>query len=131
MRITAEMARNVVETGFEAFDSTIIEKARYRLIDVVGCALGGIRAAGCSMLLDLLNEWGGKEEATVIGVGSRMPVHNAAMMNSVLGRSYDFEPAGFWWTARARPPTSAAQPSPLLSPWEKHAVQAGRTSSPR
>ena len=94
MRITAEMARNVVETGFEAFDSTIIEKARYRLIDVVGCALGGIRAAGCSMLLDLLNEWGGKEEATVIGVGSRMPVHNAAMMNSVLGRSYDFEPAG-------------------------------------
>jgi 2-methylcitrate dehydratase PrpD len=94
MSITAEMAKNIVETGFEAFDAAVIERARERIIDVVGCALAGVHASGCAMLLDLMLEWGGKKEGTVLGLGDRMPAPQAAMVNSVLARSYDFEPTG-------------------------------------
>ena len=94
MSITAEMARNIVETPFEAFDGLVIEKARERIIDVIGCALAGVHAPGCAMLLDLMREWGGKEEGAVLGLGDRLPTHHAAMVNSVLARSYDYEPTG-------------------------------------
>jgi 2-methylcitrate dehydratase PrpD len=88
------MAKNIVETSFEGLDRSIIERAKYRIIDTVGCALAGVRAPGCSMVLDLLREWGGKHESTVLGFGGRLPVHNAALINSVMARSYDFEPTG-------------------------------------
>jgi 2-methylcitrate dehydratase PrpD len=94
MSITVELARNIVETDFDAFDSTAIEKARNRVMDVAGCAVGGVNAPGCSMLLDLMREWGGARESTVLGVGGKLPVHHAAMVNSVFARSYDFEPTG-------------------------------------
>jgi 2-methylcitrate dehydratase PrpD len=92
--ITIELARNIVETNFNAFDPTVIEKARNRVIDVVGCAIGGTGAPGCSMLLDLMKEWGGAKESTLLGLGDKLPVHHAAMLNSVFARSYDFEPTG-------------------------------------
>jgi 2-methylcitrate dehydratase PrpD len=94
MSITAELAKNIVETTFEAFDALTVEKARERVIDVIGCALAGVHAPGCAMLLELMREWGGKEEASILGLGDRLPVHNAALVNSVLARSYDFEPTG-------------------------------------
>jgi len=103
MSITAELAKNVLETSFEAFDPMVVERARERIIDVIGCALAGFRAPGCAMLLDLMREWGGKEEGTVLGVGARLPIHHAAMVNSVLARSYDFEPTGALVDGRSTP----------------------------
>ena len=88
MSITAEMARNIVETDFDAFETSVIEKARNRIIDVVGCAIGGVNASGCSMLLDLMRGWGGSRESTVLGTRDKLPVHHAAMVNSVFARSY-------------------------------------------
>ncbi|MGA2109247.1 MAG: MmgE/PrpD family protein [Syntrophorhabdales bacterium] len=46
------------------------------------------------MLLSLLQGWGGKKESSVLGQRVRLPVHNAALMNSVMARSYEFEPSG-------------------------------------
>jgi hypothetical protein len=40
MSIALELAKHVVETPFEGFDASVINKARSRVIDVVGCAIG-------------------------------------------------------------------------------------------
>jgi 2-methylcitrate dehydratase PrpD len=88
--IVEELARNIVKTGFETLDSDVIEGARKRLIDIVGCAIGGANAPGCAELRDLLVEWDGKEEATILVHGGKIPAHNAAMMNSIMARSYDY-----------------------------------------
>ena len=94
MSVTQELVRNILDTPFEEFDADTLEGARERLIDVVGCMIGGAYAPGCSMLLDLIREWGGREEATVVVHGVRVPAHNASLMTSIMARSYDFEPAG-------------------------------------
>jgi 2-methylcitrate dehydratase PrpD len=94
MSITAEIASNIVGTSFERFGDDLIDRARSRVIDVVGCALAGINASGCPALLSLLKEWGGKKEGTILGLGGKLPVHNAALMNSVAARSHDFDPTG-------------------------------------
>jgi 2-methylcitrate dehydratase PrpD len=94
MSVTQELVRNVLDTPFEAFDASVVNSARERIIDVVGCMIGGANAPGNSMLLDLAREWGGREEATVMVHGVKVPAHNAALVNSIMARSYDFEPAG-------------------------------------
>jgi 2-methylcitrate dehydratase PrpD len=94
MSVTQELVRNILDTSFERFDASVVEGARERIIDVVGCMIGGADAPGCSVLLGLVREWGGKEEATILVHGGRVPAHNAALVTSIMARSYDFEPAG-------------------------------------
>jgi len=92
--VIKELVRNILETKYETFNQEHIEDVKNRMIDVVGCTVGGAHASGNSILLDLITEWDGKKEATVWVHGNRVPVHNAAMINCVMCRSYDFEVAG-------------------------------------
>ncbi len=46
------------------------------------------------MVLDMMEEWGGTKQSTVFCHGGKLPAPNAAMVNSIMARSYDFEPAG-------------------------------------
>jgi 2-methylcitrate dehydratase PrpD len=112
MNITEKMVNNVVQTRFENLEKEYIEKARLRILDVIGCALAGTKAQGCRMVLDLVRRWGGAEESTVIAFGGKAPAHNVAMMNSVLARSFDFEPV----EAEGEKKTSAAHISGTTVP---------------
>ena len=105
MSIIAELVKNVLETPFEAFDSSTLDRARDRIIDVVGCLIGGANASGCSMIVDLVREWGGKKESTILVHGGKVPAHNAALVNCVMARSYDFEPTGAYVEGKSTPPT--------------------------
>ena len=103
MSIIAEMIRNVLETPFEAFDQLTLDRAKDRIIDVVGCLIGGANASGCSMMVDLVREWGGKKESTILVHGGKVPAHNAALVNCVMTRSYDFEPTGAYVEGKSTP----------------------------
>jgi 2-methylcitrate dehydratase PrpD len=88
--IVEELAKNVVQTNFEVFDDNTIEQAKKRLIDVIGCLIGGANAGGCAELRDLIREWGGKKEATILIHGGKVPAGNAAMINCIMARSFDY-----------------------------------------
>jgi 2-methylcitrate dehydratase PrpD len=85
------LSANVLKARFEDFDAKIVENAKLRLIDVIGCAIGGANAAGNRALVDIVRNWGGKAEATVFVHGGKVPMGNAAMVNAILCRSFDFE----------------------------------------
>jgi 2-methylcitrate dehydratase PrpD len=85
------LSANVLETRFENFDQATVENARYRIIDVLGCGIGGANAAGNAALVKLVKDWGGKQEASILVHGGKVPAHNAAMVNSIMARSFDFE----------------------------------------
>lgn len=86
-----KISENVLSTSFENFDQEKLENAKYRIIDILGCIISGANAPGNSALIDLVKAWGGREEATIFVHGGKAPAHNAAMVNSVMARSYDFE----------------------------------------
>jgi 2-methylcitrate dehydratase PrpD len=88
--IVEELARNVVQTTFEVFDASVIKRAKSRLIDIVGCLIGGANAPGCPELRDLVREWGGKKEATILIHGGKAPAGNVAMINAIMARSFDY-----------------------------------------
>ena len=88
------LSANVLDTRFEDFDHATIENAKNRIIDVLGCVIGGARAEGNGELVNLIRDWGGKEEATILVHGGKAPAHNVAMMNSIMARSFDYEALG-------------------------------------
>lgn len=89
--ITKELISNVLETKFNMFSDEVIEDVKKRFIDVIGCAIGGANASGNSIIIDLVTDWGGKKESTILVYGNRLPAHNAAMANCIMCRSYDYE----------------------------------------
>lgn len=91
---TQELIHNVLDTKFEAFNEEVIKDAKRQLIDLIGVMVSGFNGPGNSALFDLVRQWGGKEEATVLVHGDKLPLPHAAMMNSLQGRSYDFECTG-------------------------------------
>jgi 2-methylcitrate dehydratase PrpD len=88
------LSANILNTRFENISESLLENAKNRIIDVVGCSIGGAKAAGNSALVDLVKSWGGKEESTILGYGGKIPSQNAAMVNSIMARSFDFEVVG-------------------------------------
>ncbi|HEY77656.1 MAG TPA: MmgE/PrpD family protein [Dehalococcoidia bacterium] len=89
-----ELSTNILNTRFENLNEATLENAKNRIIDVLGCVIGGAKAAGNPALVGLIKEWGGKEEATVLAWGGKVPACNAAMVNSIMARSFDFEVVG-------------------------------------
>lgn len=86
------MAENVLTASFEDFDQATIENVKNRIIDILGCVISGAYAQGNLALIDLVKGWGGSEEATILVHGGKAPAHNVAMVNSIMARSFDFEP---------------------------------------
>jgi len=87
-----KLAANVLETRFENFDADTLESTKLRIIDTVGCLICGSGDTGNPELAGLMRDDGGREEATILVHGGKVPVGNAAMVNSVMARSFDFEP---------------------------------------
>ena len=92
MNISQEFAANIVKTDFKALDEMTISRARWRVLDAIGCLIAGANAAGCGAMLALVKKWGGAAESTVFVHGVKAPAAHAAMMNSLMTRSFDFEP---------------------------------------
>jgi 2-methylcitrate dehydratase PrpD len=92
MNVSQQFAANVVKTGFDSLGELAISRARWRVLDAVGCLIAGANAPGCPALLALVKKWGGAAESTVFVHGVKAPAAHAAMMNSLMTRSYDFEP---------------------------------------
>lgn len=87
-----QFVSNILNTRFEDIDSGTIEQAKLRIIDTVGCLIGGATDRGNAEFLKLIISNGGPPEATVLVYGDRLPVGAAAMVNCILCRSFDFEP---------------------------------------
>lgn len=85
----------IVDSGlairFEDLPAVTVAAVEARIVDVVGCALGGFGADGNMAIRELVGSWGGTPEATVLGTTTRLPAVHAAMVNAIAARSYDFE----------------------------------------
>ena len=92
--IIKRISESAVEAKFEDIDGAMIRNAKNRILDLLGCALVGSKGPGSAGIANLVKSWGGKKESTVFVFGGKVPAHNAAMANSAITRTYDFEAIG-------------------------------------
>lgn len=88
---TEALAVHTANVRFSDLDDGTLRQAKYRVLDLIGCALGGRPATGNDALVDLVRVQGGAPEASIIGSAFKAPAAQAAMTNGVLARAYDFE----------------------------------------
>ena len=90
--VSATIAAHVATARFADLDATTIRNAKLRLIDLIGCAIGGMRGEGGAALAGVMAGGGGQGgSASVFGTGQRAAARDAAMANAVLARTFDFE----------------------------------------
>ncbi|MBU2507791.1 MAG: MmgE/PrpD family protein [Bacteroidetes bacterium] len=86
-RIISEFA---VGLKYEDLPKEVIHEVKRYLYDSIGCAYGGYHTKDVNMIREIYETMGGKEEATLLGFGTKMPAVNATLVNSLMIRALDF-----------------------------------------
>jgi 2-methylcitrate dehydratase PrpD len=84
-------AHHIVHTRFEDIPPDAMDNTKRDILDTIGCALAGSSAPGTMEMRGLMNEWGGKPEATVVVYGDKIPSLNAALVNGAMAHARDFD----------------------------------------
>ncbi len=84
-------ARTFVGTKYEDLPRDIVEVTKKEVLDLWGVTLAGLASPGIKQLTDLIVEWGGKEESTVLHYRRKVPAPMAAQANATMGHALDFD----------------------------------------
>jgi 2-methylcitrate dehydratase PrpD len=90
--VTEALISNILNTRFEDIGGDVLDNTKRRILDMIGDIIGGARCDGSPELAEIVKDWGGNKEATVLGYGNKGPVHDVAMINAIFGRSFDRGP---------------------------------------
>ena len=92
--IAYHLARYALTLNFDLLPERVVHAAKRCLLDALGCAIGAWEAPGRPMCEAVIEQLGGREEATVFGSGYRTNVLNAMLANSFLVRFLDYNDLG-------------------------------------
>ena len=81
----------IVTHEYEDIPADVIEKTKYYVLDVIGCTIGASQQPQIKVLHKVLKEEGGNPHSSVFAHGYKTSMMNAAMMNGVMGHSFDFD----------------------------------------
>jgi 2-methylcitrate dehydratase PrpD len=91
--ITRTIAEFATKLTYEDLPANVVEKVKVILLDSIGCALGGYVVDRSRIALELVEELGGKPQATIIGNG-KTSYTLAAFANGELMNALDFDANG-------------------------------------
>jgi len=91
MGVTAELARFIVETDYDAIPQAAIESTRFRFLDTLGCMLAGADEAPTLMSLDLVRALGGTPSSSIAGHPDRTSAPLAAFVNGVSAHCLEYD----------------------------------------
>ena len=84
-------AENFVKTQYEDLSEGVVEATKKEILDLLGVAVGGSSEPGAKELLEIVLDWGGKEESSIIGSGIKVPAPNAAHVNATMAHALDYD----------------------------------------
>lgn len=91
-QILDEITSSALSTEFDDLDQAVVENTRRRVFDMIGCAVGGSALEDVRAVVSALGPATNDRGATALGLGRTLPVHDAAMVNCIAGRSFDWGP---------------------------------------
>lgn len=84
-------AKHTVNTMYEDLPAEAVEVTKRHILDQLATTIGGSTQPGCVELVELIKEWGGKEESTILAYGCKVPALNAAQANATMGHALDYD----------------------------------------
>ena len=59
--------------SFEEIPYNALDASKKDILDTLGCILAGVNAEGTNELLQIISDWGGKKESTILYHGIKVP----------------------------------------------------------
>jgi 2-methylcitrate dehydratase PrpD len=91
LEVTKKIAEYVVNTSLEDFPPEAITAAKAAIIDCLGCALAGSKEPLADVLVNYVNDLGGKPTATVIGRRFKTSAPEAGLINGAMSHALDYD----------------------------------------
>jgi 2-methylcitrate dehydratase PrpD len=82
---------NFRNVGFADLPPEVVSITTDQVLDFFGVALGGSGEVGVGEMRDLVLEWGGAPQSTILRFGDKLPAPNAAQVNATMAHSLDFD----------------------------------------
>jgi 2-methylcitrate dehydratase PrpD len=84
-------AKQFVSTRYEDLPRDVVEVTKKEVLDLFAVALAGHNYPAAKELVELVVEWGGKAESSVILSGLKVPAPMAAQANATMAHALDFD----------------------------------------
>jgi len=91
MKPVDRLARYVTDTSFNDIPEKVIKRAKFLIMDSIGCALGATKTDLGKTYLRLGKRLGGEPESRLAGDKEKVSVENAALVNTQLANLLDFD----------------------------------------
>ena len=89
--LTKTLCGYLAQTQFSDLSARAVSKARRGVLDWLGCALAGSQHPTICIQLAVLQEAGGRPQATVFGRNLKLGLLDAPLANGQMGHLYDFD----------------------------------------
>lgn len=89
--VTGVLAGFAAEISFEDLPKNIVHQTKRVICDSIGCILGGYTNERGRIIRKHIKKLGGSPDCTIIGDGEKSSIANAAMANSCMGNSLDWD----------------------------------------
>ena len=91
MHLTEKFAKLVTGTAYADIPQAGVDKAKDCILDCIGVAIAGSAESIRAPVMQYIEAIGGAADATLIGVGGKTSVTNAALANGVFGHVLDYD----------------------------------------
>ena len=91
MDATYLFAKNLTNIRYEDLPPEVVEATKKQVLDLLGVAVGGFSKPGPKELREIVRDWGGKEESSIIGCTQKVPAPNAAQVNATMAHALDYD----------------------------------------
>jgi 2-methylcitrate dehydratase PrpD len=88
---TYDIAQHLIDTTYEDIPTKAAEMAKMQVLDSLGVALAGSPRPGVQKLIEVLRGFGGKEQSSVVASGIKLPVLDAAQVNTMMMYTLDWD----------------------------------------
>lgn len=89
MELESQLSEFITNTKFDDLPRGPVEVAKRVVLTIIGTMIAGATEEGCDTIVNMIKEWGGKEEATILIHGGKVPAYNAVLANSTMARALD------------------------------------------
>jgi 2-methylcitrate dehydratase PrpD len=86
-----EFVKNFTRIRYEDLSGEAVQAVKNEVLDSLATAIGGASKAGVKELVDLIKEWGGAEQSTIMAYGIKCPTPNAAQVNGAMIHALDYD----------------------------------------
>ncbi len=91
MSFTSDIARAILDTGYDQLTQDAIGIAKNCFLDTTGVSLAGLEEPASRIIVDYTREYGGKSEAGIVGHDLKAGAAEAALANGIIAHALDFD----------------------------------------